>query len=114
MLQSSGIAAELALAHGATACTDITGFGLLGHLLEMLGGTLGARLELAQLPMLPGAVEQIEAGIMSTMHAANVRSARLKALAPDAGGLRLHDTLDADARWIADLLLRCWGSDRAP
>ncbi len=75
MLQGNGTAAELALAHGATACTDITGFGLLGHLLEMLGGALGARLELAQLPVLPGAIEHIRAGIMSTMHAANARSA---------------------------------------
>jgi selenide,water dikinase len=77
MLQGNGAATELALAHGATACTDITGFGLLGHLLEMLGGALGARLELAQLPLLPGAVEHIRAGIMSTGHAANVRSAGL-------------------------------------
>ncbi len=75
MLQGNGIAAELALAHGATACTDITGFGLLGHLLEMLGGALGATLESAQLPVLPGAIEQIRAGIVSTGHAANVRSA---------------------------------------
>ena len=44
---------------------------------------------------------------------ANLRSARLQALLPGTGGLRLHDTLDADARWIGDLLLRCWGADRA-
>ena len=74
MLQSNGAAAELALAHGASACTDITGFGLLGHLLEMLGGELGARLVLADLPLLRGAIEQVRAGIVSTMHAANVRS----------------------------------------
>jgi selenide, water dikinase len=75
MLQSNGTAAELALAHGATASTDITGFGLLGHLLEMLGGKLGACLELAQLPLLSGAADQLQAGIMSTMHADNARSA---------------------------------------
>ena len=74
MLQSNSAAAELALAHGARACTDITGFGLLGHLLEMLGGELGARLVLADLPLLRGAIEQVRAGIVSTMHAANVRS----------------------------------------
>ena len=75
MLQSNGMAAELAIAHGASACTDITGFGLLGHLLEMLAGDCGARLHLAQLPLLRGAVKQVAAGIVSTMHAANVRNA---------------------------------------
>lgn len=75
MLQSNRAAAELALAYGASACTDITGFGLLGHLLEMLSGVLGARLELKNLPLLRGALEHVGAGITSTMHAANARSA---------------------------------------
>ena len=75
MLQGNAAAAELALVHGASACTDITGFGLLGHLLEMLVGELGARLEAVKLPMLRGAIDQMRAGIVSTMHAANVRSA---------------------------------------
>ncbi len=95
MLQSNGTAAELALAHGAAACTDITGFGLLGHLLEMLAGTLGARLELAQLPLLPGAIEQIRAGIVSTMHAANVRSAgRFLEVLPAADEARVQMLFD--------------------
>ncbi len=74
MLQGNGAAAELAVAYGASACTDITGFGLLGHLLEMLAGVHGARLELSQLPVLSGALEQIRVGIVSTMHAANAHS----------------------------------------
>lgn len=74
MLQGNAAAAELATAHGASACTDITGFGLLGHLREMLADKYGAQLSVAQLPVLPGALEQIHAGIVSTMHAANVRS----------------------------------------
>ena len=74
MLQGNGAAAELALAHGATACTDITGFGLLGHLLEMLAQQHAARLDLSALPLLNGAIEQIRAGTVSTMHASNVRA----------------------------------------
>lgn len=75
MLQSNRAAAELALAHGASACTDITGFGLLGHLLEMLAGLHGAHLELARLPLLRGAIEHVGAGITSSMQAANTRNA---------------------------------------
>ncbi len=74
MLQGNRKAAELALEHNAHACTDITGFGLLGHLLEMLAGVCGARLILSQLALLSGALDQARAGIVSTMHAANERS----------------------------------------
>ena len=71
MLQSNARAAELALAAGATACTDVTGFGLLGHLLEMLGPGLQARLQLQDIPTLCGAREQLAAGVRSTMHQSN-------------------------------------------
>jgi len=71
MLLSNLVAAELAVAHGASACTDITGFGLLGHLLEMLAVAQGARLQLERLPVLAGALQQLANGVRSTMHAAN-------------------------------------------
>ena len=74
MLQSNCVAAELALAHSATACTDVTGFGLLGHLLEMLAQASAACLDLAALPLLHGAIEQVHAGTVSTMHVSNVRT----------------------------------------
>jgi selenide,water dikinase len=75
MTQSSYQAARLALAHGATAATDVTGFGLLCHALEMLMPEQGLRLDKADLPLLSGAGAALAAGIRSTMHEANVRSA---------------------------------------
>lgn len=36
MLQSNGPAAGILRAHGARACTDVTGFGVVGHLVEMM------------------------------------------------------------------------------
>jgi selenide, water dikinase len=43
------------------AMTDVTGFGLLGHLLEMCEGSgLSARLEIKKVPLLPGLHEYIE------------------------------------------------------
>ena len=47
-------AAEAARAANASAVTDVTGFGLLGHLREMLHG-VGAKIDSARLPVLPGA-----------------------------------------------------------
>jgi len=57
-------ASEAALAASVRAMTDVTGFGLAGHLSEMLGpdGPLGARLRAAALPVLPGALEHIREG----------------------------------------------------
>lgn len=95
MMQGNGAAAELALSHGASACTDITGFGLLGHLLEMLSGTLGAQLDLAALPLLDGALHSIEAGILSTMYPANVASsARFIGRPARSGDVRLRMVFD--------------------
>ncbi len=51
-------AARAAVAHGATAATDVTGFGLIGHLRNIVDGSgVGARIDVARLPLLPGATE---------------------------------------------------------
>ena len=50
-------AAEVFAKHPLSACTDVTGFGLLAHLLEMLKERVSARLDLAALPLLPGAFD---------------------------------------------------------
>jgi len=47
------------------ACTDITGFGLLGHLLEMVQDTrVGMELESDQIPVFPGALEAAGMGLV--------------------------------------------------
>lgn len=47
------------------ACTDVTGFGLLGHLREMLGdGDVGARIRAGAVPMLDGTRELAAEGIV--------------------------------------------------
>ena len=48
---------------GVRAATDVTGFGLIGHLAEMLrGGAVGARIFASQVPFLAGAPELLQAG----------------------------------------------------
>jgi len=72
MLQSNRSAAELLLNGGATACTDITGFGLAGHLLEMMRpDNAMVELELDSLPVLSGASACLERSIVSSLHADN-------------------------------------------
>ena len=55
--------ADLATIDGVNAMTDITGFGLLGHLLEITRASkLAARVELSRLPLLPGVDELVQSG----------------------------------------------------
>lgn len=54
-------AAEIASAYPIHACTDVTGFGLLIHLHEMLGGQLSARILTENLPLIPEALQYADA-----------------------------------------------------
>jgi selenide, water dikinase len=82
MLQSAAPAAACLQAHRATACTDVTGFGLLGHLLEMLRASeLDAVLDPEAIPALDGALALFARGITSSLHADNI--AALRALGAD-------------------------------
>ena len=77
MCQSNRAGAQCLLEHSATACTDLTGFGLLGHLVEMTRPSgVDAELDLAALPVLDGAEEMVAAGILSSLQPANVRLRR--------------------------------------
>lgn len=57
-------ASEAMVAVGVNAATDVTGYGLVGHLLEMLAmDGLGATLEMAAVPVLDGVWELLAAGM---------------------------------------------------
>jgi len=77
MRVSNRHAAACLFEYGATACTDITGFGLLGHLVEMTRPSgVDAEIDLAALPLLDGAQECVAAGVVSSLQPANVRLRR--------------------------------------
>ena len=77
MLLSNRAAASCLRQHGVTACTDVTGFGLLGHLLEMTRASqVAASVDLSRLPVLDGAEETVSAGIFSTLQPQNLRLRR--------------------------------------
>jgi len=94
MQQSQAPLVALLAAHGCRACTDITGFGLLGHLGEMLAAA-EARLQIDTSALaalaLPGALELLGAGHASTLAPANGR-----ALALLDGPVALREPASAD------------------
>ncbi|WP_439566168.1 selenide, water dikinase SelD [Gloeocapsopsis crepidinum] len=77
MLLSNAAAATCFLEHEATACTDITGFGLLGHLIEMIQAShVAVELQMSAIPVLDGAIETTQQGIVSSLHSENLRVSR--------------------------------------
>lgn len=65
MLLLNRTAAHLLRQAGVRACTDVTGFGLLGHASEMAEASgVRLRIESGKVPLLPGAAEYARAGIL--------------------------------------------------
>jgi selenide,water dikinase len=101
MLELNRAAADLLRPFAPNAVTDVTGFGLLGHVHELaLRSGVRAVVETEQLPALPSALELAEAGVRTggdwrnreyaARHVEGAPSAALEALAYDpqtAGGL---------------------------
>ena len=85
MLQPNREASAAVRRHAATACTDVTGFGVLGHLVEMTRASgVDARLALDAIPILDGARETVAAGLLSSLQPHNVRLRRAVANAASA------------------------------
>lgn len=72
MEQLNDRAARLALEHGATACTDVTGFGLAGHAMEMARASeVGLRVRFADLPAHDAFYEMCRRGVTTGSTKAN-------------------------------------------
>ena len=91
MLQSNREASAIFSRHGITACTDVTGFGLAGHLLEMLDASrASARLNAAKVPLYVGFGNVVAQGTVSTLHRDNAKVA-----------CRVHG-VQAEQAWLYD------------
>jgi selenide,water dikinase len=82
MQQSQAPLVELLRAHGCRACTDITGFGLIGHLGEMLAASAASiqvSLDAAALQGLAmaGSLELLDLGYASSLAPSNARALAL-------------------------------------
>ncbi|HBK04603.1 MAG TPA: selenide, water dikinase SelD [Acetobacteraceae bacterium] len=112
MRTTNAAAAAIGMAHRPRAGTDITGFGLAGHLQEMLEASgVGAVLRLDAIPALPGARALAAHGIESTLAPENRRvlggETADTALLVDpqtSGGLLLGFPANRAERCLADLL----------
>ena len=98
MIRPQGAAA--AVLHGARAMTDVTGFGLAGHLAGICeASALGAEVELAAVPIMDGALALAEAGIGSSLLADNKAGA-----GPVSGALGPRGDLMFDPQTAGGLL----------
>lgn len=102
--------ASAILAPLARAMTDVTGFGLAGHLLEMLEASgAAARVRLDAVPFLPGALELAAAGMGSSLQPANLAAVSWRMEAPQDARVALL----TDPQTCGGLLASVPG-DRAP
>jgi selenide,water dikinase len=68
-------ASQTMVAVGASAATDVTGYGLLGHLVSLCQASgVGAQLSFSALPWLPGAVEYARDGFVPRGTHTNLKS----------------------------------------
>ena len=76
MTRLNADAADAMIEVGVEAATDVTGFGLIGHLLGMLGDSLDARLESEAVPVLDEAFDLVTDGVLSGGSKRNLESMR--------------------------------------
>ncbi len=103
--QLNAVGADLAEVEAVHAMTDVTGFGLLGHLLEVCrGSNLSAELGWAATPLLPGALALAEAGVRTGASGRNWTSYGEAVRLPEGASEAMRDML-CDPQTSGGLLL---------
>ena len=98
---------ELAKIEAVHAMTDVTGFGLLGHGLELArGAKLRMQLQLDQIPLLPGVLELAGQGMITGASGRNWDSYGAEVTLP-AGISPAHQALLSDPQTSGGLLVAC-------
>ncbi len=105
-LNAAAARALASLGTSVHAVTDVTGYGLLGHLLEMLEGSkVGARLQFGAIRWLPGTRRLAALDCFSGGSKANLAAARKRLrMHPSFGDDRVAPLLLADAQTSGGLL----------
>ncbi|CAN5904788.1 selenide, water dikinase SelD [soil metagenome] len=97
-------AARIGHTHGVTAATDVTGFGLLGHLRNLVRDTpLSARIELSALPLLPDAMTHIKANLCPAGSKANRAFVADLVRWSDGSAFSAEQANDSDAEFLASI-----------
>lgn len=111
MLTLNRDVARVMVESGVHAATDVTGYGLLGHLLEMTASSgLGARISMASVPLLAGARDYLEAGAVPAGTLRNLAGFEPR-VRSEVG--RTDLTLLCDAQTSGGLLMAVSSSDEA-
>lgn len=111
MLQSNAVALDLVREFSITAMTDVTGFGLAGHLVEMLrASNKSATIEMDKIALLPGTQEMLDEDIESTLAPDNrLLMSRVKLVGADVSHKRIAALFDPQT--CGGLLLGCPETD---
>ncbi len=94
MAQSNFTAAEVCIRHGVKCVTDVTGFGLAVHLIEMLESSQGATVKVLDVPSFEGVLSYMAKDVRSTGHQSNKDAAAGYLSEIDQGDLKAELLFD--------------------
>lgn len=104
-------AAQVMARHTVHACTDITGFGLLGHCLELaVGSGVDVSIDSQRVPLLPGVLDYAAMGLVPAGSYANRNFCADRIRGADSIDPLLLDLL-ADAQTSGGLLISVAGAE---